>query len=134
MAALKGEPMCRHHSEREARTRAQVQADSIHVPPLSQLVAYDVTDGSALKRFRKGIMAHVARQTLGVQEARALLDVALTIYESERKDQPSSALSTLTSALRKAMKSEPPTPGEGGDLQSERESKDTKTRIATDPE
>jgi hypothetical protein len=130
---MRGSDRCKHHSEHEARTKAQAAADTIKVSPLPELVSLDVTDPLILKRFRKGIMAHVARQTLGVQEARALLDVALSIYESERRERPPTAMSTLTAALRRAMKSEATPTGEGGDSQPSDEAKDVKARIATDP-
>lgn len=108
---MRGSDRCRLHSEKEARTRAQVAADSIHVPPLSSLVAYDVVDATQLKRFRRGIMAHVARGTLGVQEARALLDVALSIHESEHKDDASRGFTELAAEIAKTLAP----PGGGGE-------------------
>lgn len=106
MAALKGESLCRHHSEREQRTKAQAAADSINVAPLPVLVALDVTDASVLKRFRRGIMAHVARGTLGVQEARALLEVALSIHRDDHGNDQAQAFTTLASSI--AAQLQPP--------------------------
>jgi len=102
-AAMRGSDRCRAHSKTELRTKAQVAADSINVSPLPDLVALDVSDVALLKRFRRGIMAHVARGTLGVSEARALLEVALSIHESDHKDDQSKGFTDLASSIAKEL-------------------------------
>ena len=107
-AAIRGTELCRRHSPRAILTKAQAAAESIPVTPLPQLVALDVTDPATLKRFRKGIMAHVARGTLGVQEARALLDVALSIHESEHQVDSAKGFSDLARSIAEQLS--PPDP------------------------
>jgi hypothetical protein len=94
-AAVRGGDRCFRHSEQEQRTKAQAAADSIAVTPLAALVSLDVSDSRTLKRFRRGIMAHVGRGTLGVSEARALLEVALSIHDSDHKDDASASFTAL---------------------------------------
>jgi hypothetical protein len=133
MQALRGEELCRHHSIKANRDRQAAKADSITVSSLSSLVSLDVTDGDKLKQLRRGLLAHVGRGTLGVQEARAMHELAQAIHDSARADKPPTAMSTLTAALRRAMKSEATPTGEGGDSQPGDDGKDVKARIATDP-
>ena len=102
-AAIRGTDKCKHHSEREQRSKAQAAADSITITPLPSLVALDVSDFALLKRFRRGIMAHVARGTLGVSEARALLEVALSIHESDHKDDQTKGFTDLASSIAKEL-------------------------------
>ena len=116
-ACIRGTDHCRRHSAREKLGKAEAAAASITVSPLPVLVALDVTDDAQLRRFRRGIMAHVARGTLGVQEARALLDVALSIHESAHKDDHAQGFDSLATAIAEKL-----TPrGEGGIAQKGKE-------------
>lgn len=98
-AAVQGSDRCWRHSEQEQRTRERKASDSIPIVPLPDLVALDVSDAATLKRFRRGIMAHVARGTLGVQEARALLEVALSIHRDDHGNDQAQAFTTLATSI-----------------------------------
>jgi len=85
--------------------------DSIHVSPLPDLVALDVTDDAMLKRFRRGLLAHVGRGTLGVQEARAMHELAQSIHDAAHKDDASQGFTDLATSIAKELGGGP---GEGG--------------------
>jgi len=103
MAALRGEDLCRHHSRKAQREREDTQASSIPVAPLSSLVSMDVTDDALLKRFRRGLLAHVGRGTLGVQEARAMHELAQSIHDAAHKDDQTKGFTDLASSIAKEL-------------------------------
>jgi hypothetical protein len=108
---MRGSDRCRHHSTLHKRAEERKATDSINVSPLPDLVALDVTDDAMLKRFRRGLLAHVGRGTLGVQEARAMHELAQSIHDAAHKDDASQGFTDLATSIAKEMGGGP---GEGG--------------------
>ena len=102
-AALRGSDRCRHHSEVYKRVESRKVSDSIVVVPLPSLVSLDVTDDARLKEFRRGLLAHVGRGTLGVQEARAMHELAQSIHDAAHKDDQTKGFTDLASSIAKEL-------------------------------
>jgi len=102
-AAMRGSDRCRHHSEAHKRAEERKATDSIRVSPLPDLVSLDVTDDARLKEFRRGLLAHVGRGTLGVQEARAMHELAQSIHDAAHKDDQSKGFTDLASSIAKEL-------------------------------
>ena len=111
-AAVQGSDRCWRHSDKELRSKELAQADSIKISPLSDLVTLDITDDRALAQFRQGLLAHVGRRTLGVQEARAMHELAVAMHKDAHSKDSESAFTELARSIAAGL-SQPP-PGGGG--------------------
>lgn len=108
-AALRGKGLCRHHDAVELRRFKAADRESVSALTIPALIRLDVRKSDSLMQFRAGLMAHVARGTIGVREALAMHQLACAIRDDAPKEKQGP--SGFASALSKIFEAPPPDPG-----------------------
>ena len=87
--------------------------ESIPVLPITSLIHLNVTLPEGMERFRRGLMAHVARGTLDGMQTKHLHELAVAIRDDAPKPK---GTGRMAAALAKAFTPDPEeeTPGGGG--------------------
>jgi len=81
----------------------QAGGESINVTPLPVLLSTDVTTDKGLDELREGLMAHVAKGTIDIQQAKGIHELALARHQSSHRDDQTKGFSDLASSIAKEL-------------------------------